>query len=289
MGSSGGGGSSGAISYPQAMENTLTQWLNYTTVDAIDKSMATLMNEAVGNSPFTGETAYDPDVEIAAFIAQLADFNAKVDLLSSGTGLDTLISNVLDESRIDDAVDEYTADFDAQLTTDVYPRFETGMRDINAVVSSAFVIGRANIEEGRGREVGKFSAALHMKAFGDDAIQVIGMKLEYEKAVAHATAEMNRLKITAKKEETDKQLDIDDADAKWDMETFQYGGNLMASIAGGTAQPGIGAEKGQKPSALGGALSGAATGAMVGGMTGSGWGLIIGAVVGGVGGYLAAA
>lgn len=284
MGSSGGGGGSGMISWPAWLEQTHSMWLDRANTVYLYTSVTEDMAAAIGSSPFTGEASYDPDADIALFIAQLADFNAKVDLLSSGTGLDTLLSNILDESRIDDAVDEYTADFDAQLTTDVYPRFEAGMRDINAVVSSAFAIGRANIEEGRGREVGKFSSALHMKAFGDDAIAVVGMKLDYEKAVAHLTAEMYRLKIVAKKEQTDRQLEIDDKDARWDLSIYQYGANVMAAIGGGT---GMRIEPEAKSSALGGALSGAAAGAMMGSYVYPGWGTVIGAVVGGIGGYLA--
>jgi len=105
-----------------------------------------------------------------------------------------LISSILDTTRIDTVVTEFAADLDARLISEVLPRFNSGMRDINAVQSSAFVIGRALIEENQDRQVAKFSADMHSKAGSDDAIQVIGMKLDYQKAVAQLLAESYRLR-----------------------------------------------------------------------------------------------
>jgi len=279
-GNSGGGGGSGKVSYPTYMQDAHSDWLDDSGVDTLTESMASVMEAAIGNSPWTAQAAYDPDTDIAAILASGTTLQALVTLLSSGTTLDTLIADVLDESRIDDAVTEFAADLDARLTNEVIPRFERGMQDINAVVSSAFVIGRALIEEGQDRQVAKYSADLHMKAFSDDAIRVIQLKLEYQKVATSIIAELYRLKIVAKKEQTDTDMNIDDKDAKWDLEVFQYGANLLAGIGGGTgntSKPG----PSQAQSAIGGALSGAAAGAMVG-STVPGFGTATGAVVGGV-------
>jgi len=201
-----------------------------------------------------------------------------VTLLSTGTGLDALMSSILDADRVDASVTEYAADLDARLNAEVLPRFEAGMRDINAVTSSAFAIGRANIEENQDRQVAKYSADLHMKAFSDDAIKVIGLKLEYQKVVSTMLAEAYRIKIVAKKEENDVNVKIDEQDALWDLEVFQYGANLLAAIGGGTVGPGA---KGPSTaqSVIGGAMSGAAAGAMI---AGPGPQQIPGAIIGGV-------
>lgn len=279
-GNSGGGGGSGAVSYPTYMQDAHSDWLDDSGGDTLTESMASVMEAAIGNSPWTAQAAYDPDTDIAAILASGTTLQALVTLLSSGTTLDTLIADVLDESRIDDAVTEFAADLDARLTSEVIPRFERGMQDINAVVSSAFVIGRALIEEGQDRQVAKYSADLHMKAFSDDAIRVIQLKLEYQKVATSIIAELYRIKIVAKKEQNAVDMDVDDRDAKWDLEVFQYGANMLAGIGGGTgntSKPG----PSQVQSAIGGALSGAAAGAMVGSAV-PGYGTAAGAVVGGV-------
>lgn len=280
-GNSGGGGGSGAVSYPGYMEGIHEEWLDDSGADTLTESMTSVMEAAIGSSPWSSQVAYDPDTDIAAMVSAGADMQTLVTLLSSGTSLNTLINDVLDDSRIDDAVTEFADDLDARLTSEVIPRFERGMQDINAVVSSAFVIGRALIEQGQDRQVAKYSADLHMKAFSDDAIRVIQLKLEYQRVASAVIAEIYRMKIAAKSDQNKMDMDIDDKDAKWDLEVFQYGANLMASIGGGTAntnKPG----PSQSQSAIGGALSGAAAGAMVGSTFGPGPGTAIGAVAGGV-------
>lgn len=270
----GGGGSSGAVSYPAYMELWHTRVLDKSGTDVIVHSMTDIMNSAIGFSPWTGAAAYDPDIPIATMLASVGDLQTMVDLLSSGTTLDTLIAGILDESRVDDVVAEYAADFDARLTAEILPRFERGMQDINAVVSSAFVIGKAIIEENQDRQVAKFSADLHNKFAGDDALKIVALKLEYQKAASHMISEANRIKIVAKNEELEVNTKIDEEDALWDLEVFQYGANLLAGIGSGTARP-LSKQPSKAQSAIGGAMSGAAAGAMFGP-----YGAIFGAVLG---------
>jgi len=261
LGGGGGGGTSGAVSYPGYMEEIHEDWLRQTD-DTIDLSITDVMNSAFGNSPFTTLTAYDPTTEVGNIISAPNGLETLVNLLSSGTTLDTLISKVLDESRIEDSVASFSADLSARADAEIYPRFEAGMRDINAVMSSAFVVGRSLIADQITREVAKYENNLRYKAWGDDAIRVIGMKLEYEKAVAQLLIDSNRISIVAKKEEADANAKLDEADATWDLEVFQYGANLLASVSGGTAPHQKGPSTFQ--SMLGGGLSGAAAGAVIG-------------------------
>ena len=276
MGGSGGGGSSGEVDYPAHMKAFQEDMLNHDGADNITDSMVDVMNTMLGNSPFTGMVAYDPDSALSNSESSVDDFSTLVALLSAGTGLDSLISSVLDESRIDDSVTEFAADLDDRLNSEILPRFEGGMRDINAVVSSAFAVGKSIIESAQARQVAKYSADLHMKAFGDDAIRIIGLKLDYQKLLTHFTIESNRIKIVSKKEEVDAGFKIDSADAKWDIGVFQPSANMLASIAGSS---GIVPSEGpsQTQSALGGAMSGAAMGAMVGGVPGAVVGGVLGA------------
>ncbi len=84
------------------------------------------------------------------------------------------------------------------------------------------------------------------------------------------------------KEQVDQDFNIIDIDARWDMDVYQYGTNLLAGIAGGTVSPGGDAQMSKGQSAIGGALSGAAMGAAIGG----GPGALVGGVLGGIGGLL---
>ena len=258
----GGGGGSGKVDYPAYMKTWHGLALDGGGVDTLTSSITDVIDAALGNSPWTGQSAYNPDADIVQIVGAPNTLQTLVTLLSSGTTLNTLVSGVLDHARVDADAAEFAADLDARLIAEVLPRFEAGMRDINAVSSSAFVIGRAVIEENQDRLVAKYSADLHSKAFSDDALKLIGLKLEYQKFVSQMIAESYRVKLVAKKEENEEAMKIDEADAKWDLELFQYGANVLASIGGGVAQPKVdGPSKAQ--SAIGGAMSGAAAGAML--------------------------
>ncbi len=272
MGKGGGGGGSGKVDYPAYMTTIHNDWLDNTGVDTMTSSITDLMESAVGSSPWAAQVAYDPDTSLALMIAAPENLQDLVTLLSTGTTLDTLISSILDDDRVDTAVTEYTVDLTARYDAEILPALNAGYRDINMVSSSAFVIGRSVLLENMTRQVAKYSADLHMKAFSDDAIKVIGLKLEYQKMASQLIAESNRVKIVAKKEENDSAMVIDHKDAIWDLEVYKYGGNLLASIGGGVS--GTGTEPTQLQSAIGGVMTGAAAGAMVGGPPG--------AVVGGV-------
>ena len=286
-GSGGGGGGSGVVTYPAHITAWQDAVLGTGAMGGEDMTVA--MVAALGASPYTLVDAYDPDADLVDMIAAPDVLQTLVTLLSTGTTLDTLIGEILDHARIDTAVTEFAADFDARLVADVLPRFHAGMRDINAVVSSSFVIGRALIEENQDRQVAKYSAGIHMKAFSDDAIQVIGLKLQYQQAASMMISDVNRIKIVAKKEEAATNMELDSADALWDLQVFQYGANLLASGGGGTAVPSSNRPS-QSQSVLGGAMSGAAAGAMVGSTVpglGTAYGAAIGAVLGAASGFIA--
>lgn len=275
-GSGGGGAGSGAMSHSAYMETFHEAMIG--TGAAFTTDLTAVMEAAFGASPFAAAAAYDPDADLTALVGASTTMQTLVTLLSTGTTLDTVIADVLDDDRIDDVVTEYDADLTALYAADHLPAMEAGYRDINMVVSSAFVIARANLIENQARQTARFSAELHSKKDSDDAIKIIGMKLEYQKAVSQMIIEAYRIKIVAKKEETAEDISIDEADAKWDLDVFQYGANALAGIGGGVS----GTDKGPTTaqSMIGGAMSGAAAGALVGGPVGAAIGGILGAASG---------
>ena len=355
MGGSGGGGSSGEVGFPAYMETIHNDWLDQTGVDNINDSITDVMNAMLGSSPWTALSAYDPDADITAYEAAITAFAAilagitdTTDWAALFTQADTSIGAhptlaVADKSVADMAgvggiteaviVADGTAfanRLDDEITTKVLPRFEGGMRDINAVVSSAFVLGRSIIEGFRDREVAKHDSEIRLAAMHKNAdidleegkanlvkdVEVASMNLgkdvevgktnstieanysnmyvsaanqmlnlmlnriNWEAAYVHTVVESKRIKIVAKKEQTDMDADIDKRDALWDAEVFQYGANLLGSIGSGVVKP-------DKPSLTQSVIGGAMTGAAAGGMaTGTPQGAAAGAVLGAASAFL---
>ena len=284
---SGGGSSSGAIDYPDYMKTKHETWL-----DEID----VYIGDAV--SPFFGVTAYNPDNDISAMVSALTSFSAAVAALNFSTDFNTAITTartsvdtVVDDTSLNNDIAAYANLLDEDIQDNVLPEFQSGMRDIGAVNTSAFVIGEAKIWAKKSSEINKYATALRLQSQSQKNQMVMeGAKLmmdhlrtitENQKILLHYTLEIYRLKIVAKKEEADQNLAIDEGEARWDFDKYQSAANMLAAITGGVSSNGY-----RQPSAVQSALGGALSGAAAGSMIAPGIGTAIGAVVGGIGGLL---
>ena len=114
----------------------------------------------------------------------------------------------------------------------------------------------------------------------DQILKYLTQKYTWEESYVKIVIEAYRIKMVAKKEENAEDISIDEADAKWDLEVFQHGANVLAGIGGGVS--GTDKRPSLAQSVIGGAMSGAAAGAMVGGPTGA----IVGGILGAASGLL---
>ena len=281
MGGSGGGGA-GQVSYPAHMTAVHTDWLG-TGVggDALTVNVSEAIEAAHSANPFTAAAALDPSSELTAMDTAVTTFTTAVDLLDNETDWTSALAAaqaqidavLIDDSYIDSDIDAFADSLEDDITDSILPFFKGGLRNVNAVMSSAFVIGESMIWDKKVKEVAKYSSGLRRELnsqrnalavnAANTMVQHLNSIIESDKAVMHYDMEANRLRVLAEKEQNDTDVSLDEQDALWDLEMFNYGVNVMGSIAGAAASV-----KGRQPStaqsALGGALSGAAAGAALG-------------------------
>lgn len=269
----GGGSSSGEIKYPDYMVGVHWQWLNGTGTHNLDvdggQSITNAMNQAMTMNPYGSNLPADPADEIAAMETIADAYSSQITIAADAAALATLM----------DKYEDWFADI---ALASVYPRFEAGMRDINAVQSSAFVIGRALIEG----QIAKQVDSMYERNLPVFAQTRLAIAAEHGK-LAHLKTEQKRLEIIAETEYATRKADQLAAQRLWNLDVYKYGSNVLASIGSASVHTG---QKSVSPgqSALGGAISGAAAGAMYASASGIGvgYGTAIGAVLGGVAGYL---
>ncbi len=292
------GGSSGKVSYPDYMETKHSIWL--------DEVQALITAGVSGDNPCTGLVAYDTDTDLADNAAKVAAFSSIITAFDPDSDWSDLWevaqtkleADVFSDALINEKVATYKANILARLRIDVLPKYQRGMQNVRAVMTSAFTIGEAVLTADAQRDIDNFEAELRHKN-ENTKIEVVShatdvmmaamvQQAELYKSLVHYGVETNRIKIVAKNEENERNLSYDVQDALWDLELYQFGGNALASIAGAAATTlGKGPSKAQ--SAIGGAMSGAAMGAMTGAKMGSGFGVygaVIGGVLGGISGLL---
>lgn len=294
-GGGGGGGGSGKVSYPSYMETMHSTWL--TDVDGY-------INTAVsGSSPYASATAFDPTTALSAADTAVAAFNTLVDAIdptaeyaTTATAVELAVDGIISTSHIDSLVDAYAAKLNADYD-ELVAKLQSGSRDIGVAMTSAFVFAQGDLYAKKERDISEFSAKLYTELDRQRNELIVGgiervmlyrvQRIDFERAVAAATIEANRIRIVAESEETRENYEYDDLDARWDLEMSQYGAQMMASIGGGTtgvSRP----QMSKSQSALSGALSGAAMGAVIGAQTslGNPLGVGIGAALGFFGGVL---
>ena len=262
------------------------------------------INSAMSAASFPTLTVYDPATDLATMLTAINTFEALVAAIDEHTDYDTIYANAtnLADTYFDPAayiaarVTAHSTTLDTELNTKVYPRFLAGMRNINAVLSSAFVIGQAAIAQDKLDKVAKFQSDMELQVISKrvEVIQAIAaemmrlklQKLEFNRAIAAMTLDYARLVISAKEDEYVETKSAAIEALKWPLEKYKYGANLLAGITGGVS--GTAAAEGSKSARIiGSALSGAAAGAMIGAATiggggGEGIGAVLGAVLGGI-------
>lgn len=286
----GGGGGSGSVNYPSYMMSHHQTLLN---------EMLAAVQTATSNNPFSGESSFDPtniftgsDAAICTFASFVNAMVYSNDWATAAAAAQTRFDTYLYGSAYIAAdVAAYSAVLTDNLNTDILPRFKSGMRDINAVQSSAFVLGQANIEAMKARDVAKYSAGLNEKLIAvrshfvlssiDRMMTNMIQKVSFEKDIAAMTIDSNRIKVVGFHEQVKENISIDENAAKWPLDCYQHSANMLASIGGGTSS----AQKrqvGAAQSALGGAMSGAALGAAIpgGGLLSIGIGALLGGAAG---------
>ena len=286
----GGSGGTGQVSYPAYMETIHSTWL--TDVDGY-------MDAAIGNSPFTAATAYDPDTDLTAIDTAIAAFNTVVDAISVATDYasystavkNQVDNNVISTTKVDADIAAYAAVLDSDYD-DLVTKLQSGMRDIGAGMTSSFVVAQADLYAKKERDITEFGKRLYVEAErqrNEMITQGVSLvfsshlqRVQLEGDVARLTADAKRIRIVAKSEETKENYDYDEIDAKWDLDMVAYGGNMLAAIGGGTTSASSGKGLSKTQSALSGAMAGAAIGASVPDPTGVSIG--IGAAFGLLGG-----
>lgn len=292
------------VDYPAYMQTVHHYWLDGTAGPG-SGGLVDAINDALADNPFTGLTGYDPATDITAMAAAITAFQAIVTAMDPHADYDTYSNAAKAQIDIvyDTAADILTrasahaSALDTEIETKVYPRFEAGMRDIGAVMTSAFVIGRSIIEMDRNDKVDKFIADMELQSATKraDLIQTAAgemvrmhlQKIEFGRVIMAMLIDQLRLAIAAQQDYKTETKAIAGDEGRWPLEAYKYGANMLAGIGGGTTGS-VPVDGNKTARIIGSGLSGASAGAMignaVGGDSGAGWGAAIGGIAGLLGG-----
>src|SRR4030067_100126 len=277
-GGGGGGDTKTEIRYAKYVEEA-----HKTFLDRIETNVALVVND----SPFTGyaDIAYADAFFGAGFV--ISSFPSLYDMYGkfvAGLDVDVLFTQILDDSinnvAINNRVSQHAIELEDDIVQNATPRFVTGMRDINSVISSSFIVGKAMMEVARTKALSNYDAGLR-HAMLPIAVSRWSTHLDWNKSTVISFAEIMKLYFSAAMDLDNHNYSMHSKDKLWPFTVLDFQRAALGPLQGEskTTTDVGGASTAQK--ALGGALTGAAAGAMAGRVF-PGVGFVVGGVVGGV-------
>ena len=277
MGSSGGGSSSSGgtytIRYAGYIEDRHKVFL---------KDTYTYRQSIISDNPYNDFTAVPVDAGFFGTGYILASFPALFDVYGkfvAGLDIDALWEELLESSTESPAaanlVKAESALLDDELDTSLLPKFMTGMRDLNATMSSTFIVGKALMLDTKQKAVAKFSAELKWKlvSIAQDRYKA---HLAWNMEVVNSYSNLFKTYFGVKDGITRLNYDLKAKDSLWPLTVMDYERANLGALQGAMKQSS--GESSSGGNILGGALSGAAAGGMMAGP----WGALGGAMLGGV-------
>ena len=257
-GGSSGGDSETTVRYAPYVEEHHESFLDAT---------ATYRKATTDDSPFDGYT--DIEVENAFFGTgyTIASFPTLYDMFGkfiAGLDIDTLFSQIFEDTVNSPEVNDLVAAEGALIQDDVdeaVTAIEVGMRDINSVQASTFVIARAIPRDTKIKVLEKFRSELKYRLI-PVATDRWKTHLEWNKGVIVTYAEIMKLYYASKMDITDFNYTMDVKDKLWPFTVLDYERACLGALQGATKTSSDVAGASTASKALSGAASGAAMGAM---------------------------
>jgi len=264
MGSGGGGGggdSQTTVRYAPYIESAHSAFLCL---------IAGARDTVINDSPFAGYV--DIEVDDAFFGAGylISSFPSLYDMYGkfmAGLDIEALWTQVFEDtvnsSQVGTLVAAEAVLLDDDIDINAIPRLQTGMRDINAVMGSSYVIGRAIIEDARVKSLSKFSADLKYRLI-PVASSRWSTHLEWNKGVVGTYAELMKFYYSAKADIDEANYAMSAKNKLWPFTVLDFERAALGALQGATNSKTDVAGASTASKVIGGALSGAAMGAMVG-------------------------
>ena len=198
-------------------------------------------NTASVNSPYANYT--ELSIEDAFFGAgyTISSFPSMYDMFGkfmAGLDIEILFNEAFEDTINGPVIDAIIADEAIKLSDDLEneasPRYELGMRDINAVMSSTFVVGKAMMEGARTKALSKFSSS-----FRASLLPVVTQRwskhLDWNKEVIESYTSLIQAYITNRLELDKHNLDVASKDVLWPFEAFEGFRDAVGVLTGATS------------------------------------------------------
>jgi len=209
--------------------------------------MMTTTWEWIWNALFPGGVYYNPyderdDIEVSdAFFGAgytIASFPSMYDMYGkflAGLDVEILFDEIFNDTMEGDAITAMIAAestrLEDELENETLPRFETGLRDMNAVLSSAFIFGRGLLEAEKTKALSAYSAKVKYELY-----PIINDRwkahLEWNKGVIDTYINVMKTYYGVELEADKYNVENYVERTKWGLELMQYYRAAVGTLTG---------------------------------------------------------
>lgn len=183
---------------------------------------------ALNNSPYGDYTDVDYEAAIIGVGYAITSFPTLYDMYGkfmSGFDVETLWGKSFDKitnlDEVEDMVDSETTSVDDFLEVNSIPDLKVLARELNAVCSSSFVVGKALIESKRVKKVAEVSAEAKYALLSDTMSDSVN-GLNWRKAVTDNYAELFKTFYLAAAQCTDANYKMATDDVLWNLNVLDF-------------------------------------------------------------------
>lgn len=286
MGSSGGGApEKQEIRYAPYLETAHKRILSNDNNVSPNTTAFTLFNDALGQSPYDQASILNPDEGMFGYkddgetLWHISNFPSVYDMFGKFmAGLDVcslwhkLYEEVVNGPTVNNAISAHSAVLKDEIDSTVMPSFLAGMRDINAINSSSFIVGKALIYDGHTKRVNEFAGNVRLKMI-EVTTQMWSKHLEWNSNVVKMYGTLFELYYGTRMDTSARNIEYLVKHQLWNLNLLDYTRAMIGALNGAPAAAVSDNKDNKSGNIIGGIISGAAGGFLSGGP--------IGALVGG--------
>jgi hypothetical protein len=180
MGGKGGGSSESTVRWAPYVEaahiELIENYQNYRTWALVPDPVKGLYNwdysGGLISSPYRDFTPlaiedafFGAGLDISSLVPVFDMYDQLITLMDLNASFNTIFADTVNGTVIDNLVSAQATKLSDDLEQVAYPRFECGLRDINSVISTSFMMGRAVMEQGRTKALAAYDAELRYRLY----------------------------------------------------------------------------------------------------------------------------
>jgi hypothetical protein len=246
MGGKGGGSSESTVRWAPYVEaahiELIENYQNYRTWALIPDPVKGLYNwdysGGLISSPFRDyvpldlETAFfGAGLDISSLTPLFDVYDQLITAMDLNASFNAIFADTVNGTVIDDLVSAQATKLSDDLEQVAYPRFECGLRDINSVISTSFVMGKAVMEQGRTKALAAYDAELRYRLY---PLVIERWKATIDWTRLSFEQYVNTLKfyITVQEEFEKHTMEVRAKNSLWVFTILEYERGCAAALAG---------------------------------------------------------